>query len=90
MPPKPKNKEKLEEQIMKETSHETVRQIAVEFLKQRKKTEKIEISTVEQKGEGWIVRGTCPIDLEGHPWAEKFEVFVDQKGKIKSTDFALL
>jgi hypothetical protein len=36
------------------------------------------------------VRGTCPIDLEGHPWAEKFEVIVDQKGKIKSTDFALL
>ncbi|MGB9777870.1 MAG: hypothetical protein ACPLW8_00555 [Candidatus Bathyarchaeales archaeon] len=75
---------------MKEISHEAARQIAVEFLKQRKKTEKIEISTVEQKGDGWIVRGTCPIDLEGHPWAEKFEVIVDQKGRIKSTDFALL
>jgi hypothetical protein len=85
-----KNKEKLEEQDMKEISTEAAREIAVEFLKQRKKTEKIEISTVEQKGDGWIVRGTCPIDLEGHPWAEKFEVFVDQKGKIKSTDFALL
>jgi hypothetical protein len=85
-----RNKRKLEEPVMKEISTDAARQIAVEFLKQRKKTEKIEISTVEQKGDGWIVRGTCPIDLEGHPWAEKFEVIVDQKGKIKSTDFALL
>jgi hypothetical protein len=51
---------------------------------------RVEISTVEQKGDCWVVRGTCPIDLEGHPWAEKFEIVVDQKGKIKSTDFVLL
>ncbi|MEM3640858.1 MAG: hypothetical protein QXH37_02905 [Candidatus Bathyarchaeia archaeon] len=66
------------------------RQIVAEFLKNRKKTEKIDISSVEQKGSFWIIRGTCPIDLEGHPWAEKFEVVVDNKGKIKSTDFSLL
>jgi len=34
--------------------------------------------------------GTCPIDLEGHPWAERFAVVVDLKGKIKTTDHALL
>jgi hypothetical protein len=38
----------------------------------------------------WIVRGTCPIDLEGHPWAEKFEVIIDQKGKVISLDISLL
>ena len=71
-------------------STETVQQIAVDHLKKRKNTEKIDISTVEQKDGLWIIRGTCPIDLEGHPWAEKFEVVVDQKGKIKSIDFSLL
>jgi len=76
--------------MAKEISTETVQQIAVEFLKKRKNTEKIDISTVEQKDGVWIVRGTCPIDLEGHPWAERFEVIIDQKGKIRSTDFALL
>jgi len=76
--------------MAKEISTETAQQIAVEFLKKRKNTEKIDISTVEQKDGVWIVRGTCPIDLEGHPWAERFEVIIDQKGKIRSTDFALL
>jgi len=76
--------------MAKEISTETVQQIAVEFLKKRKNTEKIDVSTVEQKDGVWIVRGTCPIDLEGHPWAERFEVIIDQKGKIRSTDFALL
>ncbi len=76
--------------MAKEISTETAQQIAVEFLKKRKNTEKIDISTVEQKDGVWIIRGTCPIDLEGHPWAERFEVIIDQKGKIRSTDFALL
>ncbi|MEM3627962.1 MAG: hypothetical protein QXJ11_06735 [Candidatus Bathyarchaeia archaeon] len=75
---------------MGEISTEAARQIVVDFVKQRKKAERVEISTVEQKGSCWVVRGTCPIDLEGHPWAERFEIVVDQKGKIKSTDFALL
>jgi len=69
---------------------EAAQQIAVELLKKRKCTERIEVSTVEQENETWIVRGTCPIDMEGHPWAEKFEVAVDTKGRVKSTDFALL
>jgi hypothetical protein len=71
-------------------STESVQQIVVDFLKRRKSTEKIDISTVEQKNGVWIIRGTCPIDLEGHPWAEKFEIVIDGKGKIKSSDFSLL
>lgn len=69
---------------------ETAQQIAVELLKKRKCTERVEVSTVEQNNEIWIVRGTCPIDLEGHPWAEKFEITLDTRGRVKSTDFALL
>ena len=75
---------------MSSVSKELAHQIAVDFLKKRKSTEKVDVSTVEQKDQVWVIRGTCPIDLEGHPWAEKFEVIVDQKGKIKSTDFSLL
>jgi len=75
---------------MQNISTEAVQQIAMDYLKKKKSTEKIDISTVEQKNGVWIIRGTCPIDLEGHPWAEKFEVVIDEKGKIKSTDFSLL
>jgi len=71
-------------------SDRDAQQIAVEFLKSRKKTEKVDISSVEQKNAVWVIRGTCPIDLEGHPWAEKFEVTVDQKGKIIASEFSLL
>jgi len=75
---------------MNAVSEEYAQQIAVDFLKTNKKTEKIDVSSVEQKDGVWIIRGTCPIDLEGHPWAEKFKVIVDRKGRIKSTDFSLL
>jgi len=71
-------------------SKEAARQIAVDVLKERKCTEKLEVSTVEESSESWIIRGTCPIDMEGHPWAERFEVVVDMKGRVKSTEFALL
>jgi len=76
--------------MAKDISTEAAEQIAVDYLRKRKNTEKIDVSTVEQKSGCWIVRGTCPIDLEGHPWAEKFEVIIDQKGRIKSFDFSLL
>lgn len=75
---------------MANISTETVQQVAVEYLKRRKNTDKIDVSTIENKNGVWIIRGTCPIDMEGHPWAEKFELIVDQKGKIVSEDFALL
>ena len=75
---------------MKEVSRESVQEIVAELVKRKKNAERIDISTVEQKAEDWIIRGTCPIDLEGHPWAEKFEVVVDPKGKVKSSYFTLL
>jgi hypothetical protein len=74
----------------KSVTVENAQQIAVEFLKRRKSLERVEVSTVEQNKNIWVIRGTCPIDLEGHPWAEKFEVILDTKGKVKSSYFALL
>ena len=74
----------------KKITKEAAAQIALEFLKKRKSTEKVEVSTVELSKENWVIRGVCPIDMEGHSWAEKFEVTLDNKGKVKSTDFALL
>lgn len=69
---------------------ESAQQVAVEFLKKRKNTERVEISTIEQNKDIWVIRGTCGIDLEGHPWAEKFEVVLDTRGKIRKETFALL
>ena len=74
----------------KSVTVESAQQIAIEFLKKRKSIERVEVSTVEQSKDIWVIRGTCPIDLEGHPWAERFEVIVDTRGRIKSTYFALL
>ncbi|MDH7564384.1 MAG: hypothetical protein QHH24_05865 [Candidatus Bathyarchaeota archaeon] len=71
-------------------SRENAQQIAVEFVKKKKNTDKIDVAAVEQQREDWVVRGTCPIDMEGHPWAERFEVVVDPKGKIKAMNASLL
>lgn len=84
------NRKQLEVYAMKVLMEKDAQEIAVEFLKKRKKTEKIDIASVEQRDGCWIIRGTCPIDLEGHPWAERFEIVIDTKGKIKATDFSLL
>ena len=54
----------------------------IELIKKRKETDKIDIAMVEEQSDGWIVRGTCPIDLEGHKWAEGFTVILDLKGKV--------
>jgi len=62
----------------------------LDAVKKRKNTENIEVTIVEHVKADWVVRGTCPINLEGHPWAEKFEVVVDPKGRVKSLDFELL
>jgi len=75
---------------MPQVSKESACQVVVEFLKKQKNTEKIDVALIEEQDDGWVVRGTCPIDLEGHQWAEKFAVVIDLKGKIKETDFALL
>ena len=71
-------------------SEETAKQVAVDFLKKRKNSEKIYVVSVEQEDGVWVISGTCPIDVEGHPWTERFEVTVDPKGRIKSTAFSLL
>jgi len=75
---------------MPQVSKESASQIAVEFLQKQKNTDKIDVAVIEEQSNGWMVRGTCPIDLEGHPWIEKFAVVVDWKGKIKNTNYALL
>ena len=75
---------------MTQMSKESASKIVVEFLKVQKNTDKIDVAVVEEQNDGWMVRGTCPIDLEGHPWAEKFAIVVDWRGKIKTTNFALL
>ncbi len=75
---------------MQAVSEENAKQIAVDFLRKKKNTEKVNVSSVEQKDGVWVIYGMCPIDLEGHPWTEKFEVIVNRKGKIKSTYFSLL
>jgi hypothetical protein len=69
---------------------DSARQIAVEYLKKQKNVERAEIAAIEQNRDIWVIRGTCPIDLEGHPWAEKFEVIVDTRGKVRAMTFALL
>jgi hypothetical protein len=86
MPFRPKNRLKHNPgaRLMPQVSKESASQIAVDYLKKKKNTEKIDVAAVEQQDDGFIVRGTCPIDLEGHQWAEKFEVVIDLKGKVKS------
>jgi hypothetical protein len=76
--------------MVKDISKENAQQIAVDFLKKRKNTEKIDVAAVEQNDQDWIIRGTCPIDMEGHPWAERFEVVIDTKGKVKCSYSTLL
>ena len=75
---------------MPQITQEAASQIALEYVKSQKNTQKIDVAMVEGNGGGWIIHGTCPIDLEGHQWAEKFEIDIDAKGKVKSADFALL
>jgi hypothetical protein len=76
--------------MAKDISKENAQKIAVDYMKRRKNTERVEIALTEQVHEDWVIRGTCPIDMEGHPWAEKFEVVIDTKGRIKNTYSSLL
>jgi hypothetical protein len=75
---------------MPELSKESASQIAIEYLKKRKNTEKVEIALIEAQDDCWLVQGVCPIEFGETQWPEKFAVVVDSKGKIKSTDFGLL
>ena len=76
--------------VMPQVTRESASEIVIDFLKKKKNTDKIDVAMVEDHDEGYVVRGTCPIDLEGHPWAERFAVVVDLKGRIKTIDYALL
>ena len=69
---------------------ETVQHIAVTFVKEQKKVDEVLLIATEHKNGVWIVRGTCPLDLGGHPWRESFEITVDRKGKIKASRFKLM
>ena len=59
---------------MPKVSKESATQIAAKHIKQQKNAVKVEVFAVEENSGNWIVQGTCPIDLQGHQWAEKFEV----------------
>jgi hypothetical protein len=71
-------------------SKESAGQVVVAYLKKQKKADKVDVAMVEERSDGYIVRGITPINLEGHNWAERFTVQVDNKGKVKSADFALI
>lgn len=75
---------------MKAFSKDDAQEIAVDFVRKKKNSEDIAVASVEQKDGVWIINGTCPINLEGHPWTERFEVVIDRKGKVKSMYFSLL
>ena len=75
---------------MPQVSKEAASEIVVDYLKEKKNTEKIDVAMIEEQSDGWMIRGTCPIDLEGHQWAEKFAIVIDWKGKIKTVEYALL
>jgi ActR/RegA family two-component response regulator len=75
---------------MTQLSKESASQIAVEYLKKRKNTEKVEVALIEAQDDCWVVRGTCPMEFGEYQWPEKFAVVIDSKGNVKSTDYALL
>lgn len=70
--------------------YDNAQQIAVTFVKDKKNVMNVLVVTTENKDGVWVIRGTCPIDLDGHPWRESFEVIVDQKGNVKTSDFQLM
>ncbi len=69
---------------------EDIQYIAVNFVKEKRNVTNVTVIITEQKDGIWIVKGTCPIDLDGHPWRESFEVRIDQKGNIKDSNFRLM
>ena len=70
--------------------NDDIHDIVVDFVRGVKKVSEVNIVMTELKDGFWVVRGTCPIDLDGHPWRESFEVIVDLKGKIKTSNFRLV
>ena len=75
---------------MAELEYEHAQDIAIDFVKERKKVEDVNVMITEMIDGVWVVRGTCPIDLSGHPWRESFEIKIDQKGRIRASSFRLM
>jgi hypothetical protein len=71
-------------------SKESAGQLVAQYIKKQKKTDRVNVAKIEEKSDGYIVRGITPVVLEGTNWAERFTVHVDNKGKVKSTDYALI
>lgn len=69
---------------------EVAKDIAVSFVKEKRNVENVTVIITEEKEGVWVIKGTCPIDLCGHPWRESFEIEIDQKGKIKNSSFTLM
>lgn len=65
-------------------------EIAVIFVKEKKSVTDVRVIITEQKDGVWVVRGTCPIDLCGHPWSEDFVVEIDQRGRVTGSSFGLM
>lgn len=75
---------------MPHVSKESAGQVVVEYIKKQKKADKVDVALIECKSDGYVVRGITPTNLEGHNWAERFTVQLDNKGKVKSADYALI
>lgn len=75
---------------MPQVSKESASQLVVNYLKKQKKTNEINVATVQEENGGYIIRGITPVNIEGNNWPERFTVHVDKKGKVKTTDYALI
>jgi hypothetical protein len=80
----------MENASLNSVSKQLAGQIVVKYIKKTKKTDRVNVAMVEENNGDYIVRGITPVILEGNNWAERFTVHVDNKGKVKSTDYALI
>ncbi len=69
---------------------ENIHDIAITYVKEKKSVTEVNVTITERIDDVWIVKGTCPIDLCGHPWRESFEIKIDRNGKIKDSKFKLM
>ena len=69
---------------------EKAQDVAINFVRAKRNVTDVSVVLTELKDGNWIIKGTCPIDLSGHPWRESFEVTIDQKGNVKASSFQLM
>ena len=58
----------------------------MEYFSKEGKEGTVDFSEIQEESEEWTLRGTC-IDDEKPTLAEKFEIVLDNKGKVKSADY---